>query len=190
MNELVLDRQGRTFLVRPMTPGDAGLVRRGFSSLSAESLRLRFLSPVPRLTAGMVADLTAVDDDHLVLLAFEVASGQLAGGARAVRHRDDRTVADVAVTVGDAHQRRGVGGALLRLLRRAAADEGLTRFEGHVLVDNVAARALLAAVGARTTFEEPGVLRFDIGLRGRRRPSAAAALRSPAHGEGRLPAAG
>jgi RimJ/RimL family protein N-acetyltransferase len=118
------------------------------------------------LTPGVVADLVRIDPGHrIVLLAFDAATGALAGGARAVRHRDDPSVADVAVTVGAAHRRRGVGGALLRRLRRAALAEGIERFDGHVLIENVAARALLAGAGAVCTFDEPGVLRFEIRLR-------------------------
>ena len=103
MNErTVRIRGGERVTVRPMTSADAAAVLAGFDHLSAASLRHRFFSPVVRLTPGVVADLTTVDDQHLVLLAFEGA-GQLLGGARATRRRGDPSVAEVAVTVGDEH---------------------------------------------------------------------------------------
>ncbi len=185
MDEVVL-RDGRRFVVRPMEHGDAGAVRDGFASLSAESLRLRFFSPVPRLTEGLVADLTAVRPDRIVLLAFAVdgdgAVGGLAGGARAIRSAVDPTRADVAVTVGDRFQRAGLGGNLLRRLARAAAAEGVVALGGHVLVDNAAARRLLRRAGARVELDEPGVLRFEIDV-----AAAPAAASGPSPARGRRP---
>jgi RimJ/RimL family protein N-acetyltransferase len=162
MNELVRLRDGGTFLVRPMEVGDAPVVRAGYEALSPATLRARFFSPVPRLSPATLDDLVAVVPGRIVLLAFDARSGELAGGVRAVRFPDGRDAADVAVTVGDSYQRRGLGLALLRCLRRAAAAEGIGRLAGHVLVDNDAARRLIRAAGGRTAFDEPGVLRFEI----------------------------
>lgn len=165
MNELVRLRDGASVVVREMRPTDADAVREGFRSLSAESLRRRFFTPAPRLTAGMLEDLTAVDPGRrLVLLAFETGTGRLLGGARAVRLRHDPGAADVAVTVGDECQGRGLGTALLRELVRAARAQGIERLRGNVLVDNGPAKRLLRAAGAHLVFDEPGVLRFELPL--------------------------
>ena len=167
MNERTIRiRGGARVTVRPMVEGDAEAVVDGFARLSPASLRNRFFSPSPRLAPGVAADLTQVDGEHLVLLAFD-GDGRLIGGARATRHRDEPSVADVAVTVGDAHQRRGLGTKLLRLLRAEAKAAGLERLAGHVLTDNVAAHALLVRSGAASWLAEPGVLGFEIPL-GRR----------------------
>ncbi len=92
-------------------------------------------------------------------------------GSRAGRERcacrGEPTAADVAVTVGDPFQRRGLGTRLLRELAHAARAQGIERFTGHVLVDNAAARGLLIGAGATLSFSEPGVFAFDIPL-GRR----------------------
>jgi RimJ/RimL family protein N-acetyltransferase len=159
-----------------MEATDADAVRAGFASLSASSLRSRFFSPVPRLTSALLDDLTAVRPNQIVLLAFERSTGHLAGGARAIRLRDDPVAADLAVTVGDAFQGVGLGSALVRRLRRAAGSDGIERFSGHVLVDNAAARALLRRAGATAALDEPGVLRFEIRI-------------ASARGEGHLPLA-
>ncbi len=167
MNERTLRiRGGQRVTVRPMTSADAGVVLDGFHQLSPTSLRHRFFSPVVRLTPGVAADLVAVDDQHLVLLAFD-ADGRLLGGARATRHRDEPSTADFAVTVGDAPQRKGLGTKLLRLLRADAKAAGIERLEGHVLVENAAGQALLVAAHAAMWFDQPGVLGFEIPL-GRR----------------------
>lgn len=174
MNELTVRAGGHRYRIRPMQPTDAATVIDGFNHLSPTSFRRRFFTGPGRLPPGTAAELTAVDDQHLVLLAFDEA-GQLAGGARAVRHRSDEATADVAVTVADAHQGRGLGSKLLRQLRREAAAAGVERFAGHVLSDNAAGQALLVAAHAVCWFDEPGVVAFEIPL-GRRvvRPEIAA----------------
>jgi len=170
MNELTVRlRGGGRLAVRPMAAADGPAVIAGFEHLSPAARRLRFLSPTPRLTPAVAADLTTVDDDHIVLLAFD-AAGRVVAGARATRHRGDpgvADVADVAVTVGDHLQRRGLGRRLLLLLRDEARRAGIERLTGHVAVDNVAAQRLLIAARAIVSLDEPGVLAFDIAL-GRR----------------------
>jgi GNAT superfamily N-acetyltransferase len=125
------------------------------------------------LTPGVRADLVQVDEKHLVLLAFD-EGGHLAGGARAVRHADAWSTADIAVTVGDDYQRNGLGTKLLRLLGQEAVGAGIDRMTGHVLVDNAGGRNLLIRNGAMVRFDEPGVLAFEIPL-ARVAPTVAAA---------------
>jgi GNAT superfamily N-acetyltransferase len=161
-------------VIRPMRASDGTAMRAGFLSLSPASLQQRFFSPIQQVPVELLDQLTVVDPaTRLVLLAFD--GPQLLGGARAMRL--DAATADLAVTVGDAHQGRGVGSALLAELRTAAAAWGVDRLIGHVRMDNEPAKRMLRRAGARLTFDEPGVLRFELGV----------GLR---HGEDRLPRAG
>ena len=177
MNERTIRaRDGRRYTVRPMTAADADTVLAGVAGLSPESHRFRFFGPGPRLSPGVRADLVAVGDDRIVLLAFD-GDGALVGEARAIRHRDDHATADIAVTVGDDHQHRGIGSKLLRLLGREARAVGIDRLAGHVLVDNPGARAMLIRNGAVASFAEPGVLAFEIPLGRHRRVTPAVAAR-------------
>ena len=181
MSELVRLADGQTFVIRPMEPWDAAAVRDGVAALSPSSLRLRFFSPVPRLTAGLVADLVRVDpSNRIVLLAIDPRDGRVAGEARAVRFRHDPTVADLAVSVTDELQQQGLGTALVRAVRRAARAQGIRALTGHVLVDNAGARAMLRRGGAVLEFDEPGVLRFRIELQ--REPAAVASTASAGSG--------
>lgn len=163
MTEPTIRLRGGTYLVRPMVEADGPLVVAAFNQLSEASLRARFFTPVPRIHAGMVADLTRIDDQRIVLLAFD-AAGAVVAEARAVRHRSDPTTAEVAVTVLDAHQRQGLGSRLLRRLGGAARRQGITQLVGHVLHDNAAAVGLLDAGGAQRHLAEPGVTGFVIPL--------------------------
>jgi GNAT superfamily N-acetyltransferase len=151
------------YTVRPMLPADGPQVIAAFEHMSEASRRARFFSPVPRIHAGMAADLTLIDDQRIVLIAVG-DDGSVAAEARAVRSRLDPSTAEVALTVLDAHQRQGLGTRLLRCLGSAAREAGITRFVGHVLVDNVAARALLDASGAARRVAEPGIYGFEIPL--------------------------
>lgn len=177
MNERTIRaRDGRRFTVRPMTTDDADAVLAGFTKLSAESHRYRFFGAGQRLSPAVRDDLVRVDERHLVLLAFD-DHGHLVGGARAVRHRNDVNTADVAITVGDAYQRLGIGSKLLKLLGTEALAVGIDRLAGHVLVDNPGGRGLLIANGAMVDFAEPGVLAFEIPLGRHRRVTPAVAAR-------------
>jgi GNAT superfamily N-acetyltransferase len=159
-----------------MTTADAETVLAGFANLSPESHRLRFFGAGTRLSPAVRDDLVTVDDTRIVLLAFD-SDSRLVGGARAVRHRDDPATADIAITVGDHHQGRGIGSKLLKLLGAEALANGIDRLAGHVLIDNTGARGLLIANGAVASFAEPGVLSFEIPLGRHRRVSPAVASR-------------
>jgi ribosomal protein S18 acetylase RimI-like enzyme len=175
MNERTIRAiDGRRLTVRPMTVDDADAVLAGFAALSPDSHRFRFFGAGQRLAPAVRADLVAVDEKHLVLLAFDDA-GNLVAGARAVRHADAWSTADIAITVGDAHQRLGIGTKLLRLLAQQAMAAGIDRLVGHVLVDNSGGRNLLIRNGAMVSFSEPGVLWFEIPLERFRTPTVIAA---------------
>jgi GNAT superfamily N-acetyltransferase len=164
MNERTMQLSGGERLtVRPMRAADAGAVLAGITALSPESFRRRFFSPVPRLLPGMAEALTAVDDRHLTLLAFDQA-GQLVAMAEAIRDRADPRSAELAVAVTDAHQHQGIGTRLLRWLSRHAVEEGVVRLTGFTQVDNLPALSMFAKAGAHRWVEEPGVYGFEIPL--------------------------
>src|SRR4029450_3565012 len=86
------------------------------------------------------------------------------GVARYVREAGDPTVAEVAVTVADAYQRRGIGTLLVRTLGEVAAGNGIRTFVNYVLWDNAAARDLLAGGRWRLSAAEPGVARIEVAV--------------------------
>jgi RimJ/RimL family protein N-acetyltransferase len=142
----------------------------GFDRLSERSRYRRFLSPVPRLTSSMLDFLTSVDGaDHRAwgALVDEPAGPVGAGVARWVRSRQDPKVADMAVTVIDDYQGRGLGALLQDVAVIDAFAFGIERFEGVVLAENVASRRMLARGGAKLHAEGGGVLAFTLELRPR-----------------------
>jgi RimJ/RimL family protein N-acetyltransferase len=163
----VVLRDGSEVLVRPVRPADAPLLAEGFARLSAESRRLRFLTDKVELTPAELRYFTEVDHhDHEALGALSLVDGRGLGVARFIRDPDDPESAEVAITVVDAWQRRGLGTELLRLLTERARAEGVHRFTAMVAADNDAVVGLLTTLGAevRTTSHEPGAVDYEIVL--------------------------
>ena len=161
---------GTTVALRPLAPGDGDLLAAGFDRLSERSRYRRFLSPVPHLTPSMLHFLTSVDGfNHRAwgTIITESAGPVGAGVVRWVRSSKEPAVADMAVTVIDDYQGRGLGALLLDVAVLDAFSFGVERFEGVVLAENIASRRMLARGGARLRPDGGGVLAFTLELRPR-----------------------
>ena len=142
--ELVELRDGSRALIRPIGPEDRDRLREGFEGASPESIYLRFLAPVPRLSSKTLTYLTAIDHDHHeALIAVDPDSGQSFGTARYVRSDDDPRTAEFAVGVGDQWMRLGLGTALLTALVSCARAAGVVRFTGTINAENAAIKRLV-----------------------------------------------
>ena len=139
--------------IRELVPADRDLVVGVFDGLSPRSRFLRFLSPLPSLPEPTLDRLLDVDGhDHVALVAVRGGAG--AGVARFVRDAEDRGLADVALTVVDAEQGRGLGRALLLALRDVAADRGVRALTFDVHPGNAAMLGLLRSLDARMAWRE------------------------------------
>lgn len=143
-------RDGSEVTIRKLTPRDAPVLAEAFERLSPQSRDLRFLSAKPRLSSNDLQYLTDVDGHlHEALGAVDRATGRGVGVARFVRPNIDAPVAEVAVTVVDDWQRRGLGTLLLERLSERARAEGIERYTALVSGENRAIVGLLDAIGAR-----------------------------------------
>jgi RimJ/RimL family protein N-acetyltransferase len=141
--------------VRAVEPSDKDLIRAGFDRLSDESRYRRFLTPTSKLTKPMLRYLTEVDHhDHEALVAVDADSGEGVGIARYVRTSSPS--AEVAVTVVDDWQGRGLGTALLELLTERAREEGIESFSALVLSSNTEMMDLLGRLGSMRVREADG----------------------------------
>jgi len=130
-------RDGLRVRVRQVRSSDKEVLLRGFERLSPESRYRRFLAPMPELTEGMVRYLTEVDHhDHEAIIALDEATGEGIGIARYVRDQDRPDVAEVAATVIDDWQGRGLGTLLLELVSARAREGGITSFTALMLANN------------------------------------------------------
>jgi GNAT superfamily N-acetyltransferase len=142
--------------IRPIAADDKSALVKNFGNLSEKSVYRRFLAPVKRLTASELTYLTELDhSDHEALVAL-TEGAEIVGVARYVRQDADLKRAEVAVTVLDEWQGRGVGTTLLRLLARRATENGVTQFTGVCLAENREMLQLLDELGPTTHHRADG----------------------------------
>ncbi len=130
----VLLADGRVAEVRPIRPSDLDSLKSLHASLSSESIYLRFFSFRRELSQAEFEHLVNVDYlDRLALVT--VVDEELVAVARYER-LPARAEAEVAFTVRDDLQGRGIGTVLLEHLASAAVAVGIRRFVAGTLVEN------------------------------------------------------
>src|SRR5436190_824961 len=121
--------------IRPVRPDDEAALLALYEQLSDESIYLRFFSPVPRPTAAQLERLTNVDYvDRMSLAAL--LGDEMVAIARYDRIGETRE-AEVAFTVRDDQQGRGLGTLLLEHLAVAARANGISTFSADTLPSNM-----------------------------------------------------
>jgi GNAT superfamily N-acetyltransferase len=147
---------GAELAVRPIEPGDAERLARMFDRLSPVTVYRRFFSPVRRPSRRLLEWLTNVDHDcREALVALD--GDEIVAVARYDARCGERE-AEIAVTVEDAWQHRGVGRRLARRLAAHALDHGFERFIATMLAENQPALRLLRTLApdAQVRFEDRG----------------------------------
>ncbi|OBK54593.1 acetyltransferase [Mycobacterium kubicae] len=149
-------RDGTELTLRPVLPGDRERTVHGHVHFSSETLYRRFMSArVP--TERLMHYLAEVDYvDHFVWVMTD--RGDPVADARFVRDDADPTVAEIAFTVADAYQHRGIGTFLIDALAVAARVDGVERFSARMLSDNAPMRAIMDRHGAVWQREDIGVI--------------------------------
>ncbi len=139
---------GTCLLLRPVHPDDKQLLAEGFERMSDRARFQRFLTPTDHLSPRQLAYLSEVDQrDHV---AWGVLDGEEpVAVARFVRLQDASSEADVALSVIDSYQRRGIGRLLIEILAVAARARGIGVFHFDVLGENRAMLGLIQALGGR-----------------------------------------
>ena len=158
-------RDGSEVLIRPVQGTDAPLLADGFARLSARSRQMRFLGTKNELSPAELRYFTEIDHhDHEALGAVDRANGRGVGVARYVRSAQDARSAEIAVTVVDEWQGRGLGTELVAQLSERAREEGIRRFTALVAADNVAVAGLARSVGAELVRREPATVVYEVPL--------------------------
>ncbi len=158
---------GTPVRLRPLGPGDREALRRGVShDLSPESRYRRFLSPLTELSDEQLDELVGADGvDHCALGALAGVRGRPAGVARYIRSPGRPERAELALTVVDAWQGRGLGTLLLAALAGRALANGVRSFHADVLADNAPVLALLRRCGTAAQLHSlDGVVEAELDL--------------------------
>lgn len=131
----VVLKDGGTVRVRPIAPGDAPGLQDLVRSMSTESSYFRFFRVKTELTEEELEDFTHLDyRTRMALVA--IFEGRIVGVGRYNTSEDDPSIAEVAFTVADGLQGKGIGSMLLFRLTAYARANGITGFRAFLLADN------------------------------------------------------
>jgi protein lysine acetyltransferase len=151
-------RDGTELYLRPVLPGDNERTTHGPIEFSSETLYRRFQSTrIPSKT--LMAYLFEVDYvDHFVWVMTDGPEGPVVADARFVRDENNPSLAEVAFTVADAYQGRGIGSLLMDAVAVTAWYDGIRFFSARVLSENYPMRTILDRFGAQWQREDLGVV--------------------------------
>lgn len=152
---------GSCVYVRQMTPDDRALLRAGFDGLSARSRQSRFLAAHGQLSESEVEKFSGPSTPAHYAIGV-LADGVPVATARFIRETE--ASAELAITVIDAWQHRGLGPLLLHTLMGAARLHGYDRLTAFLRTDNHGMRQMLSAAGARLTASDQSELTFTLPL--------------------------
>jgi GNAT superfamily N-acetyltransferase len=131
---------GHALVVRPIAITDADRLARLFTRLSPETVHFRFFTPVRRPPRAALLRLAHVDHNRRdALVALD--GDEIVAVARYDAKTDHE--AEIALTVEDAWQHRGLGKRLARRLGAVALEHGYDTFTATMLPDNRAALGLM-----------------------------------------------
>ena len=156
---------GTRVLLREAHPEDAPLVRLGFDQLSDRSRQFRFLRAMPRLSDDDLSFLAGADGNEVIgAMDLTTDPPEPVGMARYVRLPGRPGAAEVAVTVIDSHQGRGLGTLLFGCLAWQAERAGIRGFVALVHQANRQMRRLLDDLGALVEEDAGGELEYLLPL--------------------------
>jgi GNAT superfamily N-acetyltransferase len=156
-------KDGTPVCLRPIFQDEGPRLLTLYDRLSSESLYFRFFA-VPDKDRSKAEYLAHVDYVNRYALVAEVC-GTIGGVARWERDLADATRAEVAFTVADDLQGRGLGSIFFRRLATLARARGITTFDAEVLPDNERMLRVFRGSGlAQTTRPDPPALHVAITL--------------------------
>lgn len=167
--EIVHARDGSTLLLRQIHASDVAALQRGFSHLTPDEVRMRFLHPLTDLPDPLARHLCDVDPHTgaaFVLIDPPPAHApEIHAVARA--YIDPVTLAaEFAIIVQHRYAGQGFGKLLMQHVIRVCREHGAAELWGDVFIDNGAMLELCEQLGfkRRSLEHEPGVVRVTLPL--------------------------
>jgi GNAT superfamily N-acetyltransferase len=155
-------RDGSSVEIRAQRPGDREGIRSAFGQMGGESIQRRFFAPRRSFSEREVKYFLDIDFVQQVAL-LAVAGETIVGGGRYIV--TEPGVAEVAFSVADDWQGRGLGGLLLAHLIAIARQQGLRQFVAEVLAENSPMLAVFRKSGLpMATHREAGVVHATLAL--------------------------
>lgn len=126
-------------MIRPIRPDDQDRLSELFASHSKQTIYQRYLTHLKKIPDDVLHKFVTVDYLNDMALVACRASGRAAGSFLAVGRyfKNPRTgFAEVAITVDDPYQKKGVGICLLKKLKKIALETGIKGFTASMLATN------------------------------------------------------
>ena len=136
--QTITTRDGTQVFVRPIRPDDETLMREMFYDFSEQTKYLRYHAALKSMPHNKLQVFCTVDyQTEMALLALCGKPGeeQVAGVARYMTDAEGGT-AEVAFTVRDDWQRKGLGTYFFQRLVEIGRENGIRTFHAYVLVEN------------------------------------------------------
>ncbi len=144
---------GEAVTIRPIQIPDADMEAAFIRRLSPETKHYRFLAGVKELAPSEVSRLCDVDGKHsmafVATIRHDGRETEIGVGRYAPNSRSD--VREIAVTVADDWQHKGLGTMLMKQLIESAQSNGVKQLYSIALSDNAAMRALAEDLGMTAT---------------------------------------
>ena len=130
-------RTGLRVLLRPVRITDEAMLKSFFYSLSDKSMYTRFMSARKDMPHERLQEYTVIDyTREMVILAVTEQPAEEVVGLAEYYMDEDYLTANVAFTVRDEFQNKGVGTELLNYIVHLARREGLHALTAEVLIEN------------------------------------------------------
>ena len=168
-HERIMTRDGHELVLRQIRANDVAALQRGFTHLSAEEVRMRFLHPLNELPQVLAENLCDLDPSRAVAWVLadpeDAAEPEIHAVARA--YVDAATEqAEFAVIVQQQFCGQGFGTMLTQRVIEDARRLGAVEVWGDVLLDNAAMHNLCDSFGFERHMvpHHPGVQRATLAL--------------------------
>jgi acetyltransferase len=156
---------GTAVCIRPIRPEDEPLMVKFHSTLSEQSVYLRYLQVLKlgtRVAHERLARLSFIDYDREMALVAEVEEAktgecQIIGVGRLIKIHGTRD-AEFAIIISDRYQRGGLGTELLRRLVQFGRDERLESIFAYMLPENIGMQRASEKIGFTLRPAEDGKL--------------------------------
>ena len=140
---------GKSVTIRPIHPADSIMEAEFVRNLSAQTKHYRFLGGVKELTPAELKRLCNVDGRHsMAFIATVIENGHESEiGVSRYAEYPGEGAGELAITVADAWQHKGLDRLLLKQLITYAKTHGMKQLYSLELADNTAMRELASEFG-------------------------------------------
>ena len=160
-------RDGTDVVLRPIKPEDEPLESELLTTLSRESLRVRFFSIIKDISHDLLQRFCNIDYDREMAMVAEITAGgkrRIIGISRLIVEPDGKK-AEYAIVIHDDFQGKGLGYKMVDILIGIAQDKGLDEIYGSVLSENDKMLKVVEKLGFKISREPDGISHVALKLR-------------------------